>query len=112
MEIKRIFPGDLSLKEAVCKRGICKDSTHGLVINKNHKFYYQVQQLMLCTGCSWTDLVLSDTVNLIILHVKKESRFLSDVIPKLEQFYDNHISLELAYPRVSDGLPRLSKLIS
>ena len=59
---------------------------------------------MLCTGCSWTDLVLSDTVNLIILNVKKDSRFLSDVIPKLEQFYDNHISLELAYPRVSDGL--------
>ena len=67
---------------------------------------------MLCTGCSWTDLVLSDTVNLIILHVKKDSRFLSDVIPKLKQFYDNHISLELAYPTVSDGLTRLSKLIS
>ena len=26
--------------------------------------------------------------------------------------YDDHISLELAYPRVANGLPRLSKLIS
>ncbi|KAK3741862.1 hypothetical protein QZH41_003430, partial [Actinostola sp. cb2023] len=29
-------------------------------------------------------------------------------ITKLEQFYNNHISLELAYPRVANGLPRLS----
>ena len=105
VEIKRIFSGDLSLKDEVCKRGICKDTTLGLVINKNHKFYYQVQQLMLCTGCSWTDLVQSDTVNLIILHVKKDNRFLPDEMLKLEQFY-------LAYPRVADGLTRLSKLNS
>ena len=114
VEIKPIFPGDLSLKEAVCKRGICKDSTQIAWVGDQ-----QESQILLSSPAAdvmyWmflTDLVLSDTVNLIVLHVKKDSRFLSDVIPKLEQFYDNHISLELAYPRVSDGLPRLSKLIS
>ena len=112
VEMKRIFTDGLSLKEAVCKRRICRDTCHGLVINRNHKFYYQVQQLMLCTKSFWTDLVLSDTVNLIILHVRKDKKFLSDIVPKLEKFYDNHISLELAYPRVYDGLTRLSKLIN
>lgn len=111
VEIKRIFTDGLSLKEAVCKRGICRHASHGLVVNKNHKFYYQVQQLMLCTKSSWTDLVLSDTVDLIILHVKKSNKFLSDIVPKLEKFYDNHITLEIAYPRVFYGLTRLSKLI-
>ena len=76
----------------MCKRGICRDTSHGLVVSKNHKFYYQVQQLMLCTKSSWADLVLSDTVDLIILHV--------------------HISLEIAYPRVLHGLTRLSLLIN
>ena len=112
VEMKRIFTDGLSLKEAVCKRRICRDTCHGLVINRNHKFYYQVQQLMLCTKSSWTDLVLSDTVNLIILHVRKDKKFLSDIVPKLEKFYDNHISLELAYPRVYYVLTRLSKLIN
>ncbi|KAL9961806.1 hypothetical protein ACROYT_G030828 [Oculina patagonica] len=112
VEIKRIFTDGLSLQEAVCKRGICKETPHGLVINRNHKFYYQVQQLMLCTKSSWTDLVLSDTVELIILHVRKNKSFLSQIVPRLENFYDTHISLELAYPRVFYGLPRLSKLIN
>ena len=37
---KQIFTDGLSLKEAVCKRGICRHASHGLVVNKNHKFYY------------------------------------------------------------------------
>ena len=111
VEIKRIFTDGLPLKKAVCKRGICRDTSHGMVVNKNHKFYYQVQQLMLCTETSWTDLILSDTVDLIILHVKKNSKFLADKVSKLEKCYDNHISLEIAYPIVFFGLTRLSKLI-
>ena len=47
VEIKRIFTDGLSLKKAVRKRGICRDTPHGLVVNKNHNFYYQVQRLML-----------------------------------------------------------------
>ena len=67
---------------------------------------------MLCTETSWTDLVLSDTFDFIILHVKKNNKLLSDKVPKLEKFYDNHISLEIAYPRVLFfWLTGLSKLI-
>ena len=65
---------------------------------------------MLCCECKWTDLVLSDINDMIILNVKKCNSFLSN-IPKLEIFYDRHIAQELVYPRVAYGLPRLSKLI-
>ena len=111
VEIKRIFPGKYTLHEAVCRRNICKESPHGLVLSKNHQYYYQVQQQMLCCECKWTDLVLSDINDMIILNVKKCNSFLSSIIPKLEIFYDRHIAPELAYPRVAYGLPRLSKLI-
>ena len=67
---------------------------------------------MFSSECNWTDLVLSDINDLIIVHVKKNDRFLSSIIPKLEHFYGKHISLELAYPRVACGLPRLSKLLN
>ena len=66
---------------------------------------------MLCTGSSWTNLVLSDIVDLIILHVKKNNKFFSGKVPKLETFHDNQISLNIAYPRVFYGPARLSKLI-
>ena len=92
-----------------CVNVLYVDTTQGLVINKNHKFCHQVQQLMLCTKSSWTGLVLSDTVD---LHVKKNNKFLSDKVPKLEKIYGDHISLELAYCKVFDGLTRLSKLIN
>ena len=79
--------------------------------NKNHKFYYQVQLQMFCAEVDWTDLVLSDLDYLIIVHVKKCDQFFAKIIPRLESFYDNLISLELPYPRVADGLSRLSSLV-
>ena len=111
VEIKRIFVGaDCSLTKALYKRRICRETSQGSIINRNHKFYYQVQLQMHCTHCKWTDLVLSDTKDMVILHVKNNSQFLADKIPKLEKFYE-HISLELAYPRLALRLPRLGKVI-
>ena len=111
VEIKRIFPNGLSLREAVCMRDICRESCGELEINKSHKFYYQIQLQMFCAEVNWTDLVLSDLHGMIILHVKKCELFISEVIPKLESFYDMHVAPELAYPRVADGNVRLSKFI-
>ena len=74
LEIKWIFTDGLSLNEAVYKRNNMQ----------RHKFYYQVQQLMLWTKSCWIDLVIWDTVNLIILHVKKNKKFLADIVPKLK----------------------------
>ncbi|PFX15210.1 hypothetical protein AWC38_SpisGene20579 [Stylophora pistillata] len=50
VEIKRIFSNGISLEEAVRSRCICKYCSDGLVINPSHKFFYQVQLQMFCTG--------------------------------------------------------------
>ena len=72
VEIKRIFVGaDSSLTKALYKRRICRETSQGPIINRDHKFYYQVKLQMHCTHCKWTDLVLSDTKDMVILHIKK-----------------------------------------
>ena len=43
VEVERIFPGTMTLIEAVCSRGICKKTSSGLIINQNHAYYYQGQ---------------------------------------------------------------------
>ena len=43
VEVKRIFPGTMTLKEALCS----------LIVNQNHA-YYQVQQQLFCSGYKLT----------------------------------------------------------
>ena len=37
--VKRIFPGTMTLEEAVCRRGICKKSSNGLIVNQKHAYF-------------------------------------------------------------------------
>ena len=111
VEVKRIFPGTMTLKEAVCSRGICKKTSSGLIINQNHAYYYQVQQQLFCSDYKYEDLVLSDLKEIIILSIKQSSNFSKKSLPKLQSFYDQYLAPELAYPRVALGLPRLGKVI-
>ena len=111
VEVKRIFPGTMTLKEAVCSRGICKKTSNGLIVNQNHAYYYQVQQQLFCSGYKHEDLVLSDLKKVIILSIKQSSSFSKKSLPKLQNFYDQYLATELAYPRVALGLPRLGKVI-
>lgn len=110
VEVKRVFPGTKKLAEAVCSRGICKRTVHGLLINTNHPYHFQVQQQLFCVGLQWADLVISDLKEMIIISIKNNLQFRREVIPKLESFYDNYIAVELAYPRLTLGLPRLGKV--
>lgn len=111
VEVKRIFPGTMTLEEAVCRRGICKKSSNGLIVNQKHAYFYQVQQQLFCSGFKYEDLVLSDLKEIIVLSIKRCSSFSIQCIPKLQVFYDQFIALELAYPRVALGLPRLGKAV-
>jgi len=36
VEVKRTFPGTMTLKEAMCSQGICKKTGNGLIVNQNH----------------------------------------------------------------------------
>ena len=111
VEVKRIFLATMTLKEAVCSRGICKKTSNGLIVNQNHTYYYQVQQQLFCSGYKHEDLVLSDLKEVIILSIKQSPSSSKKSLPKLQNFYDQYLATELAYPRVALGLPRLGKVI-
>ncbi len=111
VEVKRIFPGTMTLEEAVCSRGICRKTSGGLIINQNHAYFYQVQQQLFCSGYKYEGMVLSDLKENIILSIKKCSSFSKKCLPKLQHFYGQHLAPELAFPRVAVGLPRLGKVI-
>ena len=53
------------------------------------------------------DRSIVDNEGLFISTVNFNSEFWSSVLPKLEAFYNEHILVELAYPRVKFGLSRL-----
>ena len=111
VEVIRIFPGTMTLKEAVCSRGICKKISHGLIVNQKHAYYYQVQQQLFCSGYKYEDLVLTDLKEVIVLSIKQSSSFSKKSLPKLQNFYDRYLAPEHAYPRVALGLPDLVKLL-
>ena len=98
VKVKRISPGEIPLTQAVCKRGICEMQFGKLVLNEKHQYLYQVQQQLYCMEYEYTDLVLSDLKDIIIFSVKKSREFANIVVPKLEEFYDKYIAIELAYP--------------
>ncbi|KAK3751002.1 hypothetical protein QZH41_020169 [Actinostola sp. cb2023] len=79
---------------SICKRNICKKYTHGLVININHQFYYQIHLQMFCAECNWTDIVLSDMDDMIIIHINKSNSFLSDNSPVILWFNPPLIATE------------------
>ena len=53
------------------------------------------------------DRLIVDTEGVFISTLNFNPEFWSSVLPKLEAFYDEHILVELAYPRVKFGLSRL-----
>ena len=72
---------------------------------------------LFVTQKSWVDLVekgvkdlpdrsIVDTEGVFISTVNFYPEFWSSVLPKLEAFYNEHILVELAYPRVKFGLSR------
>ena len=69
-----------------------KDGTYSL--NKNHKYYFQVQGTMAAVGIAYCDLVIftlsSETGNdggIFIANVPFLKDFWNNVIAKIEQFY-------------------------
>lgn len=60
----------------------------------------------------YADLVISDLKDImIIFSVNRSREFANTVVPKLEEFYDKYITIELAYPGIALGLPRLDKVL-
>ena len=113
VEVKKVHPRESeTLYQALLRQQICKSDIENpaeLVVNKNHRYYCQVQQQLLCTQRSWGDFVASDGSSLYLHRVTFDEEFWRKRIPQLEKFYHDYILLELAYPRVKHGLDRLGK---
>lgn len=113
VEAKKIHPRENeTLHQALLRLHICKPSkeTPGeLVVNENHRYYFQVQQQLLCTPRLWGDFVASDGKSFYIERLTFDEKFWEERILKLEKFYNDTILLELAYPRVKNGLERIGK---
>ncbi|XP_022808865.1 uncharacterized protein LOC111345840 [Stylophora pistillata] len=108
IEVKKIHPQDSeTLETALLRLNIVKATDS---INENHPYYYQIQQQLFCTGRKWTDFIASDGIKLFIKRVVYNPEFWNTKLSRLEQFYYNVLLLELAYPRVKDGLERIGKL--
>ena len=67
-----------------------------------------MQQQLFCTERKWVDFVASDGYALFAKRVLLDV-FWSRNLPRLESFYYNVILLQLAYPRVKDGVWKLTK---
>lgn len=111
IEVKKIHPHYNETLEAALKRlHIVKDVDGCLIVNENHKYYYQMQQQLFCTGRRWTDFVASDGTHLFVRRVDFNEDFWNNNLPKLKKFFYNILLLELAYPRVKYGIERIGKL--
>ena len=51
-----------TLEEALIKKRICKAINSNLELNKNHQYFYQVQQQMFVTGKKWEDFVVKGSL--------------------------------------------------
>lgn len=69
--------------------------------------FRQVVDLVVKGVNDLPDRLIVDTEGVFISTLNFNAEFWSSVLPKLEAFYNEHILVELAYPRVKFGLSRL-----
>ena len=90
VEAKKIHPRENeTLHQALLRLHICKPSKENpgeLVVNENHRYYFQVQQQLLCTPRSWGDFVASDGKSFYIQRITFDEKFWEQRIEKLEKF--------------------------
>ena len=101
-----------SLDDGMCRFGIYKKNGSELMINKNHKYYHQMQQRLFFAPGETLAILLFQVIRGVTqnLFLKAfDSVFWERVLPKLEQFYFDNIFPELVYPRIFHGQTRWNK---
>ena len=76
-----------------------------LELNKKHSYYTQVQGQMYVYGSNQCDFVLCTKTAMHTERIERDESFITDMIKKLEAFYDNIYLPEIVYPRIKHGLP-------
>ena len=99
MKLIQLNEGE-NLKQALLRKGIGIDrGNNTLKMNKNHKYFFQIQQLMFLAQRKWTDFVVKGSTGneLYIERVHFDPNFgkrcLSNfVIPFTSMFYSNYLT--------------------
>ena len=111
VEVKKIVlkEGE-SLEDGMCRLGIYKRFEQQLVLNNNHKYYYQIQQQLFCAKQSICYFIVSSARGTHRDTVQFDSAFWENILPRLESFYFDDVFPELVYPRILTGESRWNKL--
>ena len=101
-----------SMETTLCRLGIYKQSHGNISLNKNHKYFYQIQQQQFCSKKKQTHFIISNGVWLHHELVVFDGNFWQGTRTKLEQFYFKKIFPEVVYPRVMVNLAGIRSLLS
>lgn len=94
--------------EEACSRVkgfFCKLHNGKVTLQKNHKYYYQIQGALGITGRKWCDFVVWTPQGVSIERIRFDDDFWKSMVPKLEQFFDTAVLPELAAPQLPNGRP-------
>ena len=96
-----------TLKDVLLKQSICKQHETGLILNKNHKYYYQLCYQMFSTTYKWGYFMAYGTnEEFFMQEVGFEENFWKPILQKLTSFYEEVMLPEIVFPKVKYGLPR------
>lgn len=112
VEVKKVTSKDGESKEdTLCRLAIYKQMNDNIVLNTNHKYFYQLQQQLFCSKCTQSHFIVSNGVWLNHEVVKFDNIFWQSTLQQLEKFYFQNIFPEVVYPRVLHGQTRWNKEI-
>lgn len=101
VEIKKVTSKDGEPREdTLCRLGIYKRNKEKIVLNTNHKYFYQLQQQLFCRKYRQSHFAVSDGVCLNHKLVEFNDGVWGGTHKKLEKFYFQNILPELVFPRV------------
>ena len=110
VEVKNVTSKDGESKEdTLCRLAIYKRMNDNIVLNTNHKYFYQLQQQLFCTKCTQSHFIVSNGVWLNHEVDQFDNIFWQSTFQQLEKFYFQNIFPEVVYPRVLHGHTRWNK---
>ena len=112
VEVKKIVlrEGE-SHEDGMCRVGIYKRHEQQLVINTNHKYYYQIQQQLFCSKRHICHFIVSNEGGTHNNIVRFDRPFWENALLRLQSFYFDCVFPELVYPRILHGESRWNKAL-
>ena len=89
---------EMLLKEACRGSDFCCSMVNGKIqLKKNYGYYHQVQLQLYVTSdlCKWCDFCVYTTKDVAVERLYPDQEWISNVLPKLEDYYFDHIIPEI-----------------